>query len=268
MDSNLSITTRIMREMSKQEDKKVYLENRIRNIRPQIDEVICIANLLDEKGINMPSGIEMVEYGYIGKATILPGEEGASIGIIVNTSLRKPRGKIDYGRYKYVGFNGFATNGDEIFSYAEAYMDDIKETEPLIEHMQRFLKQFGAFRAALISFLNEKFPDAHTYAYNIAWDVDRDDLAEELDTLSDEEIETSTGIKDYSTLTDDEKENKIDLIQNQQKLVNAIMRLPDSVEIPIHTIEALDEDEEAVSDFLSDEYGFCHQGFNLTDDTD
>ena len=74
-----------MREMSKQEGKKVYLENQIRNIRPQIDEVIGIANLLDEKGINMPSGIEMVEYGYIGKATILPGEEGASIGIIANT---------------------------------------------------------------------------------------------------------------------------------------------------------------------------------------
>lgn len=38
--------------------------------------------------------------------------------------------------------------------------------------------------------------------------------------------------------------------------------LPTKLEIP----KELEEDEEAISDYLSDETGFCHFGFDLVDD--
>ena len=43
---------------------------------------------------------------------------------------------------------------------------------------------------------------------------------------------------------------------------NIDVDLPNEVEIP-NDIAKLDEDE--ISDWLSDEYGFCHYGFSIVD---
>lgn len=64
------------------------------------------------------------------------------------------------------------------------------------------------------------------YAINIQWDIDISDLAIEL----------------YD--------------------------LPDKVEIPTELYNNKDREEyiEAISDFLSDEYGYCHNGFEIIEE--
>ncbi len=46
---------------------------------------------------------------------------------------------------------------------------------------------------------------------------------------------------------------------HHRTLIDEFMGLPDEVEVP----EGLEDDED-ISDWLSDEYGFCHEGFELT----
>lgn len=43
-----------------------------------------------------------------------------------------------------------------------------------------------------------------------------------------------------------------------------LAELPKEVEIPTEVIlDALNDNEDAISDYLSDEYGYCHSGYNI-----
>ena len=43
-----------------------------------------------------------------------------------------------------------------------------------------------------------------------------------------------------------------------------LAKLPKEVEIPTEVImDALEDNEDAISDYLSDEYGYCHSGYNI-----
>lgn len=42
--------------------------------------------------------------------------------------------------------------------------------------------------------------------------------------------------------------------------------LPKEMKIPPEVVKALEEDEDAVSDYLSDQTGFCHFSFELKED--
>ena len=41
--------------------------------------------------------------------------------------------------------------------------------------------------------------------------------------------------------------------------------LPTEIEIPDEVLHAYKENEDAISDYLSDQTGFCHKGFRLID---
>ena len=72
-------------------------------------------------------------------------------------------------------------------------------------------------------------------AVGIEWDVDMNDVLDQLEEMSIDEL--------------------IAIIGNER--LNAIMHLPNNVEIPEEIKEA------EISDYLSDTTGFCHKGYKL-----
>lgn len=72
-------------------------------------------------------------------------------------------------------------------------------------------------------------------AVDIEWDVDMNDVLDQLEEMSIDEL--------------------IAIIGNER--LNAIMHLPNNVEIPEEIKEA------EISDYLSDITGFCHKGYKL-----
>lgn len=73
-------------------------------------------------------------------------------------------------------------------------------------------------------------------ATKIIWDVDMDDVLNQLEEMSIDEF--------------------VGIIGNE--CLNKIMSLPNEVEIPEDM-----EDDDVVSDYLSDVTGFCHKGFEI-----
>ena len=98
-------------------------------------------------------------------------------------------------------------------------------------------------------------------AYNIKWDVDFDDFFETINEMTDgyasEALGCSIGI--YREMNEEKFHDFVyEFYENNKDKVYEIMELPTEVEIS----SGLFDDEE-VSDWLSDEYGFCHAGFEL-----
>ncbi len=111
-----------------------------------------------------------------------------------------------------------------------------------------------------------KFP--HLIATDIAWDYDPQDVVDAFLSLSSksqtELLPSHISPADFLSFTDDAKERLIeDLAYENPRLGFDLLNLPDSVVIP----SSFGDDEEAISDFLSDSYGFCHAGFNLREGT-
>lgn len=73
-------------------------------------------------------------------------------------------------------------------------------------------------------------------ATKIIWDVDMDDVLNQLEEMSIDDL--------------------IKIIGNER--LNAIMSLPNEIEIPEDV-----EDDDEISDYLSDITGFCHKGFEI-----
>lgn len=73
-------------------------------------------------------------------------------------------------------------------------------------------------------------------ATKIIWDVDMNDVLDQLEEMSVDDL--------------------IKIIGNEH--LNSIMCLPNEIEIPEDM-----EDDDAVSDYLSDVTGFCHKGFEI-----
>lgn len=73
-------------------------------------------------------------------------------------------------------------------------------------------------------------------ATEIIWDVEMDDVINQLEEMSIDDL--------------------IKIIGNER--LNAIMSLPNEIEIPEDV-----EDDDEISDYLSDVTGFCHKGFEI-----
>lgn len=98
-------------------------------------------------------------------------------------------------------------------------------------------------------------------AANICWIVDLDEAYEKLDSMpvnqASEVLEIS--VQTYADMTTPERHDyAYDSWHYHRTLLDEFMGLPNEVEIP----EVLEADED-ISDWLSNEYGFCHEGFDI-----
>ena len=98
-------------------------------------------------------------------------------------------------------------------------------------------------------------------AKNIRWDVDMEGVLESLDDLSLEETAKLLKVpyEKYAKMSFDERDDFAeDYFRHNPGALFEFVDLPDEVDLP----EGL-TDEDDISDWLSDEYGFCHDGFKL-----
>ena len=98
-------------------------------------------------------------------------------------------------------------------------------------------------------------------AINIEWDIDIEDGLCVLDEMTYKDAAEALGISadTYANMTTDEKdEYATEVFEKSPSTLIEIVDLPDTVEIPKHL-----KNNESISDWLSDEFGFCHKGFVL-----
>ena len=106
----------------------------------------------------------------------------------------------------------------------------------------------------------ETLPLKRRAAVNIDWDVDLDEAIEKLQSLSVESQAELFSCKEwYLKATPDQRTGMAESYFNHcPAFVAELMELPDEVEIPDDLVE--DED---VTNWLSDTYGFCINGWDL-----
>ena len=98
-------------------------------------------------------------------------------------------------------------------------------------------------------------------AYDIWWDFDKDQIFERIDETDSAEMAKIIDItpKQYESLSPEERHDlAYDKFRHCPALLDEFMGLPDEIDIPPELV-----DPEDISDWLSDEYGFCHEGFQL-----
>lgn len=102
-------------------------------------------------------------------------------------------------------------------------------------------------------------------ACNIIWDIDMKQILEKLDDMTADNAVKALQIP-YQTFinmsTSEIHDYAYDMFEHNQAAATEFMGLPEEVEIP----DSVGTDEDDISDWLSDEYEFCHKGFTL--DTD
>jgi len=99
-------------------------------------------------------------------------------------------------------------------------------------------------------------------ATHIKWDVDIDEAIEKLDEMTTENAAEALGIgKDtYANMTTEERHDfAYDLWHHSPSALHEFMSVPEEVVIPdpLNT----EWDENTISDYISDETGWCHEGF-------
>jgi hypothetical protein len=98
---------------------------------------------------------------------------------------------------------------------------------------------------------------------NIQWDIDMEEVYERLDDMTVEAAAEALEIpvKTYANMTTEERHDyAYDKFHHCPAELEEFVGLPLEIEIP----EELTDDED-ISDWLSDEYGYCHKGFELTE---
>ena len=101
-------------------------------------------------------------------------------------------------------------------------------------------------------------------AIEIQWDFDMDEVFAKLDETKPAEAAEFLGVPAdrYDRMTTEERHDyAYDVFRHCPALLDDFMGLPYEIEIP----EEL-TDIEDISDWLSDEYGFCHSGFQIKDE--
>ena len=106
-------------------------------------------------------------------------------------------------------------------------------------------------------------------ATNIQWDIDMDEVYELLDNMTYTDAADSLGIPHdkYANMTTSERHDfAYDLFHHSPGTLDEFMGLPNEIEIP-EELNKPDDDyyNEDISDWLSDTYGFCHNGFEIED---
>lgn len=107
-------------------------------------------------------------------------------------------------------------------------------------------------------------------AYNIDWDVDMEEVYEALDEMDDDEALDLLGISEepYKNLSLSERHEYVDYLTVGAicDIHEKLFGLPVEVHIPEdveHRYHEEGDDPEVISDWLSNEYGYCHEGFRL-----
>jgi len=104
-------------------------------------------------------------------------------------------------------------------------------------------------------------------ATNIRWDIDFDEVYEKLDEMTYEAAAEAIGVpaETYANMTTEERHDyAYDLFHHSPATLDEFMGLPNEVIIPDELNKPDDEYYvDDISDWLSDEYGFCHEGFVL-----
>ena len=98
-------------------------------------------------------------------------------------------------------------------------------------------------------------------AYDIWWDFDKDEIFERIDETDPKDMAKMIGVtlKQYKSLSDEDRHDlAYDKFRHCPALLDEFMGLPNEIEIPSELT-----DSEDISNWLSDEYGFCHEGFQL-----
>ena len=101
-------------------------------------------------------------------------------------------------------------------------------------------------------------------ATNILWDVDFWEVYEKLDQMSYDKAAEALGVPSvtYANMTTAERHDyAYELFRHSPAALDEFLGLPNEIDIP----EELTDDED-ISDWLSDTYGYCHKGFNLIED--
>lgn len=104
-------------------------------------------------------------------------------------------------------------------------------------------------------------------AINIQWDIDIDEAYAKLDEMTSDAAAEAIGVpKDkYANMTTEERHDfAYDLWHHNRSSLEEFMGLPNEVEIP--DPDNPDWDDETIANYLSDEFGFCHEGFEVISD--
>lgn len=99
-------------------------------------------------------------------------------------------------------------------------------------------------------------------AINIEWEIDVEDGLCVLDEMTCKDAAEALGISadTYANMNSDERdEYATEVFEKSPSTLIEIVGLPDTVELPKNL-----KDTESISDWLSDEFGFCHKGFWLS----
>ena len=104
---------------------------------------------------------------------------------------------------------------------------------------------------------------------NIQWDIDFDEVYERLDNMEYTTAAKAIGIpaERYANMTTEERHDyAYDLFHHSPASLDEFMGLPDEIELPEELNKPNDDYyTEDISDWLSDTYGFCHKGFEITE---
>ena len=99
-------------------------------------------------------------------------------------------------------------------------------------------------------------------ATDIAWEVD---ITDGISKLSDMDYEDAAKVLEinpnvYANMSTTERDDyAYEFFRSSLSSLYEFIGLPESVEIP----KELGDDEDEISDWLSDTYEYCHSGFNL-----
>ena len=100
-------------------------------------------------------------------------------------------------------------------------------------------------------------------ATDIRWDVDMYEALDKLDDMSSDKAAEYLGVPKeiYANMTTFERHDyAYDVWRHNKKGLSEFVGVPNEVTLPTTGIW----DEDSISDYLSDEYGWCHEGFRIT----
>lgn len=104
-------------------------------------------------------------------------------------------------------------------------------------------------------------------AYEIDWDIDKEEIIEKISELSDEEAAQILGIaiKLFIKMSKSEIEDyAIYHFRHIPGALNDLFGLPQEIKIPTSfNIESEDDDMSDVTEWISDEYGYCINGYQV-----
>lgn len=104
---------------------------------------------------------------------------------------------------------------------------------------------------------------------NVQWDFDMDEVYERLDSMSEKAAADAleVALSDYSRMSVLERHDLAEhLFHHCPAKLDEFVGLPDEIEVPDPITSAYsdpEELEEVISDWLSEEFGYCHSGFEV-----